>query len=125
VSFPAAIRHNYNLLFQAVRAKPVEENMTDAKSPEALPEKPVPAAEKPAEKKPEEPTKVEPKKPEMVIDATTGKPVPLPDVKPYNPSGAPGTPLPEKKDKEDKGALLDVGKDVLKIARDVVKEQNK
>jgi|JI6StandDraft_1071083.scaffolds.fasta_scaffold14785_3 hypothetical protein len=117
VSFPAAIRHNYNLLFQAVRAKPVEEKMTDAKSPEALPEKPVPATEKPA--------KVEPKKPEMVIDATTGKPVPLPDVKPYNPSGAPGTPLPEKKDKEDKGALLDVGKDVLKIARDVVKEQNK
>jgi hypothetical protein len=126
VSFPAAIRHNYNLLFQAVRSKPAEEKMTDAKSPESLPEKkPEPATEKPDEKKPEEPAKAEPKKPEMVIDATTGKPVPLPDVKPYNPSGAPGTPLPEKKDKDDKGALLDVSKDVLKIARDVVKDQNK
>lgn len=125
VSFPAAIRHNYNLLFQAVRTKAAEEKRTDAKSPEALPEKPAPAAEKPAEKKPEEPAKPEPKKQEMIIDATTGKQVPLPEMKPYNPSGAPGTPLPEKKDKEDKGALLDVGKDVLKMAREVVKEQNK
>jgi hypothetical protein len=123
VSFPAAIRHNYNLLFQAVRAKAAEPKMTDAKAPEALPEKkPEPAPEKPAapaEKKTEEP------KQETIIDAATGKPVPLPNVKPYNPSGAPGTPLPEKKDKDDKGALMDVGKDVLKIARDVVKDQNK
>ena len=125
VSFPAAIRHNYNLLFQAVRAKAAEPKMTDAKPPESLPEKkPDAAADKPApppEKKPEE----APKKQETVIDAATGKPVPLPDVKAYNPSGAPGTPLPEKKEKDDKSGLMDVGKDVLKIARDVVKEQGK
>lgn len=124
VSFPAAIRHNYNLLYQAVRAKAAEPKMTDAKPPESLPEKPAAAGDKPApppEKKPEE----APKKPETVNDATTGKPVPLPDVKAYNPSGAPGTPLPEKKDKDGKGDMLDVGKDVLKLARDVVKEQGK
>lgn len=125
VSFPAAIRHNYNLLFQAVRAKAAEPKMTDAKPPESLPEKkPDAATDKPApppEKKPEE----APKRQETVIDAATGKPVPLPDVKAYNPSGAPGTPLPEKKEKDDKGGLMDVGKDVLKIARDVVKEQGK
>lgn len=124
VSFPAAIRHNYNLLYQAVRAKAAEPKMTDAKPPESLPEKPAAATDKPApptEKKPEE----APKKPETVNDATTGKPVPLPDVKAYNPSGAPGTPLPEKKEKDGKGDMLDVGKDVLKLARDVVKEQGK
>ena len=124
VSFPAAIRHNYNLLYQAVRAKAAEPKMTDAKPPESLPEKPAAAGDKPVpppEKKPEE----APKKPETVNDATTGKPVPLPDVKAYNPSGAPGTPLPEKKDKDGKGDMLDVGKDVLKLARDVVKEQGK
>lgn len=126
VSFPAAIRHNYNLLYQAVRAKAAEPKMTDAKPPESLPEKkPDAATDKPAEKKPEEAPKPPPQKQETVIDATTGKPVPLPDVKSYNPSGAPGTPLPEKKEKDDKSGMLDVGKDVLKIARDVVKDQTK
>ena len=126
VSFPAAIRHNYNLLFQAVRAKPEEPKMTDAKSPEALPEKqPEQSPEKPAEKKSEEAVKPEIKKQETVVDTKTGKPVPLPEVKPYNGTGAPATPLPDKKEKDDKSGLLNVGGDVLKLARDVVKEQVK
>ena len=126
VSFPAAIRHNYNLLFQAVRAKPEEPKMTDAKSPEALPEKqPEQSPEKPAEKKSEEAVKPEIKKQETVVDTKTGKPVPLPEVKPYNGIGAPVTPLPDKKEKDDKSGLLNVGGDVLKLARDVVKEQVK
>ncbi|GEP43634.1 hypothetical protein [Brevifollis gellanilyticus] len=126
VSFPAAIRHNYNLLYQAVRTKAAEPKMTDAKPPESLPEKKPETPPATPEKKPEEAPKPPPQqKQETVIDATTGKPVPLPDVKSYNPSGAPGTPLPEKKEKDDKSGMLDVGKDVLKIARDVVKDQTK
>ena len=126
VSFPAAIRHNYNLLYQAVRSKPAEEKMTDAKPPESLPEKkPEPAQEKPAEKKPEEAPKEQPKAGATVLDAKTGKSVPLPDVTSYNPSGAPRTPLPERKQKGISDALIDVGGDALKLARDVVKEQGK
>jgi hypothetical protein len=49
----------------------------------------------------------------------------LPDVNCYNPSGAPRTPLPERKQKGVSDALLDVGGDALKLARDVVKEQGK
>lgn len=50
VSFPAAVRHNYNLLFQAIRtddgaphqstAAPAKATETNAKSPEALPKAP-------------------------------------------------------------------------------------
>ncbi len=128
VSFPAAIRHNYNLIYKAVRVKPdaptpegtVPSTTTGAKPPEALPEKPA-AVEKPAapatpEKKPEEPAKPGEK---TVVDANTKKEVPLPNIHPYNGNGAPTTPLPDKKDKS---ALINAGGDVLKIARDVVKE---
>jgi hypothetical protein len=128
VSFPAAIRHNYNLIYKAVRVKPdaptpegtVPSATTGAKPPEALPEKPA-AVEKPAapatpEKKPEEPAKPGEK---TVVDANTKKEVPLPNIHPYNGNGAPTTPLPDKKDKS---ALINAGGDVLKIARDVVKE---
>ena len=129
VSFPAAIRHNYNLIYQAVRVKPKEpmpagavaSPVTGAKPPESLPEKPG-AVEKPAapavqEKKPEEPVKPGT---QTVFDATTGKEVPLPNIKPYSGFGAPGTPLPEKKDKS---ALMSVGGEVLKAARDAVKKE--
>ncbi len=127
VSFPAAIRHNYNLIYKAVRVKPdapppagtVPSTTTGAKPPESLPEKPAPAppaAPTPPEKKPEEPAKPGEK---SVVDATTKKEVPLPNIHPYTGNGAPTTPLPEKKDKS---ALLNVGSEVLKTARDVVKE---
>ena len=127
VSFPAAIRHNYNLIYKAVRVKPdapitagtVPSTTTGAKPPESLPEKPA-AIEKPAppapDKKPEEPAKPGEK---TVVDATSKKEVPLPNIHPYTGNGAPMTPLPEKKDRS---ALLSVGSEVLKTARDVVKE---
>ena len=60
VSFPAAVRHNYNLLFQAIRTDSTAEPTTkpaDAKNPEAS----TPSAEAPA--KPAEPAG-EPKKEE-------------------------------------------------------------
>ena len=46
--------------------------------------------------------------------------MPLPNIKPYSGFGAPGTPLPEKKDKS---ALMSVGGEVLKAARDAVKKE--
>jgi hypothetical protein len=127
VSFPAAIRHNYNLIYKAVRVKPdapaidptMPANTTGAKPPESLPEKPAPAppAATPAEpeKKPEKPVKPGVK---TVVDASTKKEVPLPDIHPYNGNGAPTTPLPQK----DKSAMMQVGSEVLKTARDVVKQ---
>lgn len=51
-----------------------------------------------------------------------GKTIPLPDIKLYNGGvTAPQTPLPEKK----KNVIVEYGDDVLKIARDVAKEQIK
>ncbi len=125
VSFPAAIRHNYNLLFQAVRSKPDPGKMTDAKSPEALPEKkpeaPPAKPEGTGETKPAEPAKEEPKPAtSTMIDARTGKTVPLPDVRPYNGGMAPTTPLPDKK--SDQKVLIQTGGEALKLAREVIKE---
>jgi hypothetical protein len=125
VSFPAAIRHNYNLIFQAVRAKPDMGKTTDAKSPEALPEKkPETAPAKPestGEGKPAEPAKEEPKPASStVIDARTGKTVPLPEVSAYNGGTAPATPLPDKK--SDQKVLIQTGGEALKLAREVIKE---
>jgi len=126
VSFPAAIRHNYNLIYQAVRVKTDKPNMpaevTGAKPPESLPED-VKAPEKPAppaaeEKKPEEPVKPGTK---TVFDANSKKEVPLPDINPYNGNRAPGTPLPGPPNPDYAGA----GKEALKLARDVVKKEMK
>jgi hypothetical protein len=41
-------------------------------------------------------------------------------VKPYNPSGAPTTPIPPK---NQQSLILQYGDDVLKIARDVVRSE--
>lgn len=128
VSFPAAIRHNYNLIYQSVQVKadlpamPTE--TTGAKPPESLPEdlKPAEKTEEPApateERKPEEPAKPGTK---TVFDAHTKKEVPLPEMNPYNGNGAPRTPLPANTTAE----MLGVGKEALKIARDVVKKDMK
>ncbi|HYF34325.1 MAG TPA: hypothetical protein VD994_03455, partial [Prosthecobacter sp.] len=137
VSFPAAIRHNYNLLYRAVRVKP------DA-PPSAPPDQPTAAAPPPAPSPatgPLEPTRPAPPpaptpppptppgeataKPASAPNTTeTGKPkeIPIPEIKPYNPSGAPTTPIPPKKDQS---LIREYGDDVLKIARDVVKSERR
>lgn len=70
VSFPSAVRHNYNLLFQAIRkddGTPATTTETPAKTPDA-PAKPADAPAKPpepaAEPKKEEAAPQEPAKPE-------------------------------------------------------------
>lgn len=193
VSFPAAIRHNYNLLYKAVKMKTEKKedptlaanpekpaatsttapanppaSTTPSVTPPATPAAatnsttpaaasttaaatvgtpPSPTAEKPAtpasptvpatttpiapqtpaaEKPTSAPaapasatTKAAPSTaPTTVIASNTKKPVPLPDIKPYNPSGAVTTPLPAKKEKS---ILMEHGGEVLKLARDVVK----
>ena len=121
VSFPAAIRHNYNMLYQAVKAKAEEPVMTDAKPPEALPEKSTEPAKQP-QADPEVPAKQPQDKgqPSTVVDPKTGKKVPLPDVQAYNPSGAPNTPILNNpsihKD------LIRAGGEALKLAREVVRQ---
>lgn len=132
VSFPAAVRHNYNLIYKSVRVKPDkkegEETETEqaggAKPPTALPEKP---AQKVVKAKPAEspPKKEEPPKPgeKTVIDAATNKEVPLPEIKSYNASTAPRTPLPAQRPKSDKEIMLEAGRDVLKIAKEVIKDE--
>jgi hypothetical protein len=74
VSFPAAVRHNYNLLFQAIRHEP-----PPAATVTEPPAGPPPAPEKPAESEPEKPAE-EP-----------AKTVPL-EVKPY---GTPQVTVPQ------------------------------
>jgi hypothetical protein len=75
VTYPAAIRHNYNLLYQAVTKKqiapePAADAKPDANGKPAEAAKPTPAPEAPA------------------------KPIPPPEIKPYQPTTAPITPLP-------------------------------
>ena len=75
VTYPAAIRHNYNLLYQAVTKQqiapePAADAKPDAKGKPAEATKPTPAPEAPA------------------------KPIPPPEIKPYQPTTAPTTPLP-------------------------------
>lgn len=181
VSFPAAIRHNYNLLYKAVK---YQEKKEEPKTPEATASKPAdappatpptgatpptpgaapqtpsstppappapPAAEKdkdkPAENNPPAPanapnsTNTPAKSPAAppppapgpntansanATPTTTtpdGKKIPLPDIKAYNPSGAPSTPLPASTSttKKEKSLLMEHGDEVLKLARDVVK----
>ena len=142
VSFPAAIRHNYNLLYQAVKVKPktAPAPTADASPVATLPEPPAtgpttpapapektPAAPVPPATTPPAPTATPPAAPAPPTAGTqastisTGKkPIPLPEIRPYNPSGAPTTPLPAKQEKE-KSIIMEHGGEVLKLARDVVK----
>jgi len=71
VNFPAAVRHNYNLLFQAIRTNtetvavnPAQPQDTATATTQAVPAPPVAAEPKPAEAKKEEPKKEEAKKEE-------------------------------------------------------------
>ncbi|SKA81371.1 hypothetical protein SAMN02745166_00750 [Prosthecobacter debontii] len=183
VSFPAAIRHNYNLLYQAVKyqTKP-EVTATTSTPPAGSPatattpanNTPPPAATNPAQPNStappppastppsppttsppngneaaapnkdhlvptnkaakDDPAKSPPAAPKpppapastapTTTDAATGKTIPLPDIKAYNPSGAPSTPLPAStasKSEKEKSLLMEHGGEMLKLARDVVK----
>mgnify|MGYP001208030720 CR=1 FL=1 len=132
VSFPAAVRHNYNLIYKAVRVKPDKKKgevaagkeVEGAKPPTSLPQKPAPKVvkAKPADApvKKEEASKPGEK---TVIDATTNKEVPLPEIKAYNAFQAPKTPLPSQKPQSEKAILLEAGRDALRIAKEVVKEE--
>jgi hypothetical protein len=173
VSFPAAIRHNYNLLYQAVKLKketeatplattdtkpvantPPATNPATATTPTtAQPTAPAPNSQvpgpppasaaapangapagttpaptgtAPASQPPAAPPATNPAPP-PAAPATTApaagtqasvKTIPLPEIKAYNPSGAPATPLPPAKEKS---LLMEHGGEVLKLARDVVK----
>lgn len=205
VSFPAAIRHNYNLLYKAVKykdpaarepepaaAQPPMANQAGAQSsppgqaastvetpttntedkskpqapaaagnpPPAQPQSPatLPPAENskattpakdqsakvgdhlvptrksdtPAKDKAapsESPAKPAPSAPQAgpgpgTTQTAEGKTIPLPDVKAYNPAGAPSTPLPANQTPaKEKSLLMEHGGEVLKLARDVVKTQ--
>ena len=67
VNFPSAVRHNYNLLFQAIRTN-IETTATTPAQPQGtaapVPAPPPAPEAKPAEAKKEEPKKEEPKKEE-------------------------------------------------------------
>jgi hypothetical protein len=58
-----------------------------------------------------------------VIDVTTNKEVPLPEIKSYTGFAAPRTPLPERRPPSDKAIMMEVGRDALKIAKEVIKEE--
>lgn len=127
VSFPAAIRHNYNLLYQAVKRVPAKP--AAAATPPAAPGTPPPGAvEAPAPPPPPVPAPNPPPAaaPSQPAQAAQGAKnpaqIPLPEIKPYNPSGAPTTPIPPKKDQS---LLIKYGDDVLKLARDVVRSEMK
>lgn len=168
VSFPAAIRHNYNLLYQAVKlkkemetpppaateTKPAADTLpattptaatattsTTAQPTAPAPNPPVagppsasatapangaPTGTTPASQPPAAPPTTNPAPPPVAPAATAPaagtqasvKTIPLPEIKAYNPSGAPATPLPPAKEKS---LLMEHGGEVLKLARDVVK----
>lgn len=164
VSFPAAIRHNYNLLYRAVKAKteapstppaaaagapaPATPAATPPSPPAAPPTGPAAPASKPPEagapsapagKTPETAPPAAPasKPPETAAPvapapapsapaapagggSTANKTIPVPEIKPYNPSGSPKTPLPESK--KQTSMLIQHGDDVLKLARDLLRE---
>lgn len=131
VSFPAAIRHNYNLLYQAVKrapAKPAPASTTNAPGtpPPGAVEAPAPAPAAPPPAPapvPNPPPAAAPGQPTQAAQGTKNPAqIPLPDIKPYNPSGAPTTPIPPKKDQS---LLIKYGDDVLKLARDVVRSEMK
>lgn len=148
VSFPAAIRHNYNLIYLAVKPKPAPAipaatpptSSAPASPDPAPPPSPAPAATSPAQpaaptaptapapSTPPAPPPAEPDpgpagtspqatgtSPATVPAAPTGpKPIPLPEVKPYDPGRAAATPLPPPKEKS---LLMQHGNEVLKLAR--------
>lgn len=171
VSFPAAIRHNYNLLYRAVKAKPdapptpatpaattppapaagatATAPTTPAATPPSAPATPPAGPAAPASKPPEPAAPAAPanKAPETAPPAsapaaapsapapapapnapappagggsTANKTIPVPEIKPYNPSGSPKTPLPESK--KQTSMLIQHGDDVLKLARDLLRE---
>lgn len=176
VSFPAAIRHNYNLLYLAVkpRAEPVAAAKTAAAptapapaTPQETPQAPVPTPglqaptapnaampgtapmlpapatttppasgqAAPANRPPPLPPTGATPGPSLPMptqanaDATRAssrpaevaapKPIPLPEIKPYDPGRAAITPLPPPKEKS---LLLEHGDDLLKMARRYVLE---
>lgn len=159
VSFPAVVRHNYNLLYQAVKTappppaksevaaagpatvgsqtgqtSPTSPTPPDSTAPKAatppnsapLPplERTHPPAPPPPPVTPPAAAPVPPAGNAPAATTTTpdGKKIPLPDIKLYNGGvTAPQTPLPGKK----KNVIVEYGDDVLKIARDVAKEQIK
>lgn len=150
VSFPAAIRHNYNLLYKAV--KPSGE-MEAASQPPAPPPSDTPvvspatspgpetgAVEKPATPAPSssppapaspsaapgaEAPSTPPTAPSTSGQPTAKKEIPIPEVKPYNPSQAATTPLPPPKPEKEKSLLLEHGDEAFKLAREILKAQNK
>ncbi len=139
VSFPAAIRHNYNLLYRTVKfvaAKPEKETIGNSVTPApetpaltpAGPNAPVPpppappaksAPEAPAAPAPGTAAPADPK-----TTATGKKEVPLPEIKPWNGNNGVQTPLPAEKEKE-KSTLVKLGEDALKVAKEVAKDQLK
>ncbi|WP_133793404.1 hypothetical protein [Prosthecobacter fusiformis] len=168
VSFPAAIRHNYNLLYKAVKMKKAETPATPgtASTPQApadtappatppastpaekppgpsaatppptapapsapgapaQPAAPTPSAPAPAPTTPAPPSTSAPAGNTQASLTTAGKKsIPLPEIRAYNPSGVPSTPLPAQKSSEkpkEKSLLMEHGDEVLKLARDVVK----
>lgn len=163
VSFPAAIRHNYNLLYRAVRHKPDAPADSPAAAGAATPLKPegpasplvpsgslktppAPASPGPGGSAPNaspapaaNPNPNSNPAPQPANGATPPPPPGAPasqasaseaakkkepslEIKPYNPSGATTTPIPDKKDQS---LLRTYGGDVLKITRDVVRAETK
>ena len=130
VSFPAAIRHNYNLLYRAVKltanTPPESVPATPAAATPAagplLPTQSPPSPAIPAPPPATPPSESAPAPAPATADAPKKKEIPLPEIKPYNPAGAPTTPIPPKKDQS---LIREYGDDVLKIARDVVRSETK
>lgn len=143
VSFPAAIRHNYNLLYKAVKVVPdtppapaVPSDPATVAPPGTIPLTP-PAAPAPATgpllpTRPAPPPPAPPAPPapapaaapaaQTAPDPNKKKEIPIPDVKLYNPSGGPTTPIPPKKEQS---LIRQIGPDALKLARDVVRSEKK
>lgn len=163
VSFPAAIRHNYNLLYKAVKpsgemeaasqppaappsdspgASPatppgpetgaVEKPASPAPSGPASPpsDSPAPPASAPAPASPPAAPGAEAPPTPAAAPSTSGPPavkkeIPIPEVKPYNPGRAATTPLPPPKSEKEKSLLLEHGDEAFKLAREILKAQNK
>lgn len=156
VSFPAAIRHNYNLLYKAVKPSGEMETASQPPAPPpsdtpgaspatpsgpepgavekpATPAPPGPASPSPAPPAPASPSaapgaeapSTPPAAPSTTGQPTTKKEIPIPEVKPYNPGRAATTPLPPPKPEKEKSLLLEHGDEAFKLAREILKAQNK
>lgn len=117
VSFPAAIRHNYNLLYQSVRMVTKAEPVTDAKPPSALDAEAPKAPPAPAPELPAVPASGGQGALNQVMDPRNGRMVPLPQVSPYQPNGPPPTPAEQARIES-----LRATSEALRLGRDVVKE---